>query len=241
MVVATPLTISGWLRYDVVRRLLPTGRPRLLEIGVGRGAFGSRIAPHVEYVGLEPDPGSFAIARESLDGRGELRNVLAEDYAPAAPFDVVCAFEVMEHIEDDVSALRGWSELARPGGQVIVSVPAGSLHFGEHDRLGGHFRRYDRPDLERVFSEAGLTDVRVIAYGFPIGYAIMAGLHLIARRSAIREQPMETRTLASGGWMQPRRVTGRLRRVVALPFVWVQRPFARTSLGIGFVACGRKP
>jgi len=235
------LTVSGWLRYRVVRSLLPPDVRKLVEIGVGRGAFGSLIARDFDYVGLEPDAESFRVARSALDGAGRLFNVAAEDYEPEERFDAVCAFEVLEHIKDDVGAVREWSRFARPGGWMILSVPAGAHHFGAHDVHGGHFRRYDRADVERVLTEAGLRDITVVTYGFPIGYAIMAGLRLAARRSKIRDESMETRTLASGRWVQPGKVMGMLTRTVAAPFVLIQKPFAKTSLGSGLVARARVP
>src|SRR6266851_3723963 len=59
-----PLTPNGWLRYDVIRRLLPDGVTDVLEVGCGQGAFGSRLAQRYRYLGVEPDQRSWAVASQ---------------------------------------------------------------------------------------------------------------------------------------------------------------------------------
>jgi hypothetical protein len=74
-----------------------------------------------------------------------------------------------------------------------------------------------------------------VSYGFPIGYLLLAGLNLAARRAKVGLS-MESRTAASGRWLQPTPTTAALTRAVAMPFALIQRPFGNTSLGIGFVS-----
>jgi SAM-dependent methyltransferase len=73
------------------------------------------------------------------------------------PFDSVVCLNVLEHIERDREALAGMRDLARPGGTVVLLVPAFPALFGELDRALGHFRRYTTATLRRLFGEAGLT------------------------------------------------------------------------------------
>src|SRR3954470_10803721 len=97
-----PLTIRAWLRWDVVSRLMPSEVRSVLEIGAGLGSTGAMLAARYDYTGLEPD--TVAQAEASRRTRGRVLNERAEDHAGS--YDVVCAFEVLEHIEDDVEALR---------------------------------------------------------------------------------------------------------------------------------------
>ena len=105
-----PLPPTARLRYDVGERMLPPGITDVLEVGCGRGAFGIRLAQRYRYVGVEPDQESWTVAqrRISAAGPGEVRNVAASALG-AERFDLVCAFEVLEHIEDDAAALRDWA------------------------------------------------------------------------------------------------------------------------------------
>jgi SAM-dependent methyltransferase len=226
------LTISGRLRYDVLLRLIPPDVSSVLEIGAGKGGLGALLARDFDYLGLEPDAESYAFAHRQLGDR--VLPIREEDFAQRQ-FDAVCAFELLEHIEDDVGALRDWRARLNPGGHLFLSVPSGRERYGPLDERAGHFRRYDRHDLELVLSEAGFTRPVIVSYGFPIGYLLLAGLNLAARRAKVGLS-MESRTAASGRWLQPTPTTAALTRGVAMPFALIQRPFGNTSLGIGFVS-----
>ena len=232
--------MSAWLRFDAVERLLPAGVRRVLEIGAGLGSAGALLAERFEYVGLEPDPVSFAIAAERVGGAGTVLNETAEEFEPGSRFDLVCAFEVLEHCEDDQAALAGWVRHVRPGGYAMVSVPLGRDRFGPWDRKAGHYRRYDRDDVIGVFESAGLEAIEAVAYGFPLGSATAAVRDVVARREQ-RWATFEERTASSGRQLQPPDRAGGVTRVVSAPFRLLQRPFSSTSLGPGIVARGRMP
>ena len=122
------------------------------------------------------------------------------------------AFEVLEHIDDDAGVLTTWVEHVRPGGHVLVSVPADPERFGPADELAGHFRRHTPDTLSALFTSAGLETVTVDHYGFPLGVALEAGRNTIARRRlAAQAQPsdVEARTAGSGRHLQPPSWAGR--------------------------------
>jgi cyclopropane fatty-acyl-phospholipid synthase-like methyltransferase len=82
-------------------------------------------------------------------------------------FDCVVACEVLEHIEDDMQFLRRTNDLLAKGGQLILSVPARQKYWSVDDVIVGHFRRYERHDLQKILREAGYSQIKIIAYGFP--------------------------------------------------------------------------
>ena len=235
-----PLTPNAWLRYDVVGRMLPAGVRDVLEVGCGQGALGVRLAQRYDYLGLEPDEASCAVAQRRIKaaGRGEVRNIRVDALGPER-FDLVCAFEVLEHLEDDAAAVRQWAARLRPGGWLMLSVPAHQRRYGAADELVGHFRRYDPAAMAALLASCGLTDVEIRQYGFPLGYALEAGRNLIGRRrlSAAPAGSVAERTAASGRLLQPAsRARGTATRYGTAPFRLLQRGFTGTGTGLVVLA-----
>ena len=238
------LSLHAWLRYDAILRLLrrATNTSSALEIGAGQGAVGVLLARRYAYTGLEPDPTSFAAALARFDAAG-VQQIVQGDLSTLTPgrvFDLVCAFEVLEHIEDDAGAVADWIAWIRPGGWFLVSVPAGQDRFGSADRKAGHFRRYGRDDISSLLTAAGLVDVSVVAYGFPAGYVLEAGRNVLARRLETAGS-MSDRTAASGRWLQPPDWAAPATHLLAAPLRLAQRPFGNSRLGTGLVALARRP
>jgi SAM-dependent methyltransferase len=235
-----PLTLHAWLRFDLVRRMLPDDARSVLEIGAGQGSVGSELADRYDYLGVEPDPSSFEVAAQRIGNRGRVLNTTHEDLPTDQTFDLVCAFEVLEHIEDDEAALAAWSERITPGGRLLLSVPAGPKRLGASDEMVGHFRRYDRDGVRDLLAAAGLAEIDVRTYGFPLGYALEVVRNQVVKRTAGRGS-REERTAASGRLYQPSGRAALLTAAAAAPFRVVQRPFSRTGLGTGLVALARRP
>jgi glycosyltransferase involved in cell wall biosynthesis len=241
--VAAPLTPNAWLRYDVVTRMLPAGVHDVLEVGCGQGALGVRLAQRYQYLGLEPDQSSWAVAqrRISAAGRGEVRNIRVDALGPEQ-FDLVCAFEVLEHIDDDAAAVCQWAARLRPGGWLMMSVPAHQSRYGPADELVGHFRRYDPETMTALLTKCGLTGIEVRMYGFPLGYPLEAARNLIARRrlTAAPGGSVAERTAASGRLLQPAsRARGAATQYGTAPFRLLQRSFPGT--GTGLIVLARLP
>jgi SAM-dependent methyltransferase len=81
------------------------------------------------------------------------------------PFDAVLALDVIEHIDDDRGALARLADVVRPGGTVVVSVPALPEFFTEFDAVQGHRRRYTPETLRLAFSGSALEVERVFWWG----------------------------------------------------------------------------
>jgi SAM-dependent methyltransferase len=97
---------------------------------------------------------SFERARER--GVGEVvRGSVTELPLPDARFDFAVCLDVIEHIEDDLRALRELHRVVRPGGTLLVTVPAYQWLWSEHDVINHHKRRYTRRTLSAVAAQAG--------------------------------------------------------------------------------------
>jgi ubiquinone/menaquinone biosynthesis C-methylase UbiE len=241
-----PQSIHAWMRYEAIQRLLGRLSPRtVLEIGVGQGSVGVLLAERFDdYVGIDLDERSIGTARDrfrrhGLDDTRLLQGGLEQ--VSARQFDLVCAFEVLEHLEDDQAALQEWSSFLTRGGAVLLSVPAGPGRFGKADEKAGHFRRYSRSSIERVLGSAGFTEVHVLNYGFPAGYVLEVARNMLARRELRKGLTYEQRTLASGRWLQPPDAMSALTRAIAIPLGAIQRPFMVSNRGTGLVALATRP
>ena len=239
-----PLTPYARLRWDVVSRCLAQALPspgaRVLEVGCGQGAVAARLAAVHHYTGVELDGASAAVARDRVAAAGPGGRVVTGALASIDDdgFDLVCAFEVIEHIDDDAAALAEWAARLRPGGTLLVSTPAWPSRFGPMDEAVGHFRRYEPAALAGLLAGAGLTGVDTRLYGVPLGYALEAVRNRIAARNpAIREDAVADRTARSGRLFQPSSaVQGGAITAATWPFRVIQRAFPHR--GTGLVAWG---
>jgi SAM-dependent methyltransferase len=240
-----PLPLNAWMRYDLVGLILDRlgGEvSSVLEVGAGEGAVGARLAARFDYVGLEPDPLAFVRAAERVGGNGRVLCGDVSALGPGETFDLLCSFEVLEHLEDDTAALVEWRRRLREGGWLLVSAPAHQHRFGPHDRIVGHYRRYDPQAMRDLLERAGFVEPVVLTCGFPFGYALEVGRNAIGRLAARHgDGSMDAQTAASGRWLQPPDEIGWLTAAIAAPFRLLQRPFVRTGLGTGLVALARRP
>jgi len=242
-----PLSPNAWLRWSLVSRLLPPDARDVLEVGCGQGGFGARLSTRYHYLGVDMDEVSAQVARSRVKAlgsaaTGEVVHGELSVLAPDQQFDLVCAFEVIEHIEDDLGALQAWVDRIRPGGWLLLSTPAHQHRFGPADSMVGHFRRYEPEGLADQLAEVGLVDVRVVHFGMPLGYVLEFGRNVVGRRrlAMMEHASMTTRSHSSGRVLQPtRRVTATLAQVGTLPFRAIQRAFP--GRGPGLVAMARKP
>lgn len=241
-----PLPPNARLRWAVVESVVGRIAPAsILEIGCGQGAFGVRLARYADYLAVEPDPTSWAVAHRRIEPVGGVVLNAAADAVPEdRQFDLVCAFEVLEHLEDDEAALRSWARHVRPGGALVVSMPAFPDRFNAWDTLVGHYRRYSPESIGALFETVGLAPGQVTVYGWPLGYALERVRATVAARrgggseDAVSAQEMAERTAGSGRILQPRALAGRALSAATVPFTWVQR--ARPGSGTGLVAVAHR-
>ncbi|WP_239345581.1 bifunctional 2-polyprenyl-6-hydroxyphenol methylase/3-demethylubiquinol 3-O-methyltransferase UbiG [Frankia sp. CiP3] len=146
---------------------------RVLEIGSGLGDFAAGLRGYDHLTVSDTDPLCLRTLRDRFAGRADVDVImldvaaltgteLPEGAAPVPrPVDTLIMMNVLEHIEDDVAALRGLSRLVVPGGRVVLWVPAYPALYGEFDRMVGHFRRYTPATLRRPVELAGLRVERM--------------------------------------------------------------------------------
>lgn len=147
---------------------------RILEIGCGTGHNLPMLSGFGRVEAIEIDPAARAIAGERL-GRP-----VGDAPLPALPgvergaYDLVAVLDVVEHIEDDVAALKAMGDLLKPGGKILIAVPAHQWMWSAHDVVNHHHRRYSKATLAAAIERAGLRAKKLTYFNsllFPLAAA----------------------------------------------------------------------
>jgi SAM-dependent methyltransferase len=142
---------------DLIRRRIPLPRDaRILEIGCGTGHNLVMLKRFGRVDAVEIDAAARAIASRRL-GHAVMEAPLpaltgVEDRA----YDLVAILDVLEHVEADREALESIARKLRPGGRILIAVPAHPWMWSAHDVVNHHKRRYTKETLRAVVAAAGL-------------------------------------------------------------------------------------
>src|SRR5450759_1497089 len=137
---------------------LPAGT-RILDAGCGSGRNMIELARYGAVTGVELSETSVALARERQCGAVVAGSVLEMPF-PDHSFELAVSLDVIEHLEDDLAALRELRRTVTPGGALLLTVPAYQWLWSGHDEINHHHRRYTRRSLQRVAEQAGWRQVR---------------------------------------------------------------------------------
>lgn len=169
----------------VLRRLALPPNARVLEVGSGTGGNLAMLAGFGTVSGLEMDSTARALCARKTAGRFDIRAGRCPDDVPfgAEPserFDLICFFDCLEHIGDDVGSLARMQSLLAPGGVIVLTVPACPRLWSAHDVFLRHYRRYSRATLTRCIEAAGYN-VERISYFNTLLFPLAAAARWLAR------------------------------------------------------------
>ena len=156
---------SFWFQHrnacviQLVKKYPPRAGGPMFDLGGGNGFVAKGlIDAGWEVVLVEPGP----VGARNAKARG-LQHVVCASAKKAGlklgSIPAIGAFDVIEHIEDDLEFLRHIHDLLEPGGMLYLSVPAYNFLWSNADISAGHYRRYNLQDMNRKLREAGLTQV----------------------------------------------------------------------------------
>jgi SAM-dependent methyltransferase len=156
------------------RRAKLPANARLLEIGCGTGHNLAMLAEFGHVDALEVDDAARVVAAKRLG-----RNVLSAPLPDLTGvrqrhYDMVAAFDVVEHIPDDRAAIAGIARLLRPGGKLVLTVPAHQWMWSAHDVVNHHQRRYSKGQLRQLIEGSPLKLDRIGYFNsllFPVAVA----------------------------------------------------------------------
>ena len=184
----------------LIRRLAPPPpNARILEVGCGTGHNLAMLAQFGEVDALELDEEARALAEHRL-GRAVHNAPLPElSGIDDRAYDLIGAFDVIEHIEDDSAALRSIAGKLKRGGKLVMTVPAHQWMWSAHDVVNHHKRRYSKRALGRLIKSSPLR-LEAIGYFnsllFPVAVAERSVSKLRGKEDADLTLPPKTLNLA---------------------------------------------
>ncbi len=180
---------ADWI-YSLCEQHLGT---EVLEVGAGHGSLTRRLMADRFVTALDMSKGCVDVLEEQLGHRPNVEVVHGDamTFVRGEHYDSAVVVNVLEHIPDDLGALRSIASSLRPGGRLLVFAPAFDGLYSEFDRRIGHLRRYRRAQLVELADQAGLS-VREARYVNPLGGI---GWWLVARQLGQRPTPSHIRII----------------------------------------------
>jgi SAM-dependent methyltransferase len=214
----------------VLARLGLPAHARILDAGCGSGRNMVELARFGTVTGVELSQTSVALARARDTGEVIAGSVLEMPFADDS-FDVAVTLDVIEHLEDDLAALRELRRTVAPGGSLLVTVPAYQWLWSGHDEINHHHRRYTRRSLQRVAEQAGWKQLRTTYFN-----SLLLPVAILLR---VLER-VDTKTTESSLdlWVPPGPANWLLERPLALEAAMIARG-GRIPAGLSLLAVFR--
>ena len=170
----------------IERKVRPPKGARILEIGCGTGHNLGMLGQFGHVDAIELDDAARQVASARL-GREVLEARLPELKAvPESSYDMVALLDVLEHVEEDRAALASIARRLKPGGAILITVPAFQWMWSAHDVVNHHQRRYSKRTLNAVIAEAGLK-AEFVGYFNSILFPLAAAARLAGRLTGKEE------------------------------------------------------
>ena len=214
-----------------IERLKLPPSARILEIGSGTGGNLEMLAEFGEVFAMELDDTARQIALEKTGGRFPILSGRCPDNIPFAEqqFDLICLFDVLEHIDEDTETLAAACARLAPGGRILVTVPACAWLWSRHDVFLHHKRRYSANELRAKILAAGLQALSLSYFN-----SLLLPLAILARlKDRFSQGPV------SGTALPPAPLNALLYGIFAAErhlLSWLRLP-----LGVSLIATLKKP
>lgn len=152
------------VRFEIIRQSIKKyvykGTPlKILNIGVATGAGSDMLSEFGDVVSSEYDEETCTFLRENLKmnvTQASVTDLPFDDHT----FDLVCAFDVIEHVEDDLKAYEEMKRVCSHGGYIAVTVPAFMIMWSGHDVVNHHYRRYREEGIMKLLTQHRLKVIR---------------------------------------------------------------------------------
>lgn len=148
-----------------------TGKLKILNIGVATGATSEMLEKYGEVTSLEYDQDCCALLLEKTNIKPINASILELPFGENA-YDLVCCFDVIEHVDDHQTAVNEMTRVCKQNGHIFISVPAFMFLWSHHDDVNHHFRRYTRSELLGLFKSLPLKVVFKSYFNFFLFFPI---------------------------------------------------------------------
>lgn len=163
-----------------IEQLLTTkDKLKILNVGVATGATSEMLSRFGEVISVEYDQACYEFTKEYFK-MPLLQGSILELPFGNEEFDLVCAFDVIEHVEDDQKAVSEMKRVCKSTGYVCVTVPAYQWMWSHHDVINHHFRRYTMRSLRKVFDLTGQGNLVRNTYFNTFLFPAIAGFRLLS-------------------------------------------------------------
>lgn len=140
----------------IARYVQPPAGARILEIGCGTGHNLPMLGAFGTVDAIEIDEAARTVASARLGKEVGTAPLPELSGVAEGQYDLIAVLDVVEHVEDDVAALAGMAKRLKPGGTILITVPAHRWMWSAHDVVNHHKRRYSKGSLTAALDKAGL-------------------------------------------------------------------------------------
>jgi SAM-dependent methyltransferase len=215
----------------------------VLEVGCGTGvvlAELQRVFPAARVIGMDLFDEGLAFARKRFSGTLVQGDVLTHEFAH--PFDLIGIFDVLEHLDDDAGILqRLWQQL-KPGGYLVLTVPAHQGLWSYFDEVAHHRRRYAPAELERKLTATGFDVVQATLFMSVLFLPLWLKRRLLGERLvSLSRASADRRQTAVESDLKINPLTNWLLEMALRPEAFLIAHGIRLPLGTSLLAVARRP
>lgn len=169
-----------------------------MDIGCGSGVFGLQLEKRTAWTVDGVDVNEKGLMRANQNRRGKVfaYDIFQDHPEMLGKYDLVLMLDVLEHIGPTKEFLDAASKYLKPGGRLVINVPALQILYSEFDRAGGHVRRYNKPLLRQQIEESHFSLERLSYWGLTM-------LPLLAIRKAMMAFVSEQEAAITLGFRPP--------------------------------------
>jgi SAM-dependent methyltransferase len=168
------------LKRLIERVVCPPQRAKILEVGCGTGHNLAMLKSFGSLDACELDRCARTVANKRLPGKVKSAKLPDLSMFKRSGYDLIALLDVLEHVPDDLASLRAIHMRLKPGGALLLTVPANPWMWSAHDAAHHHFRRYTKKQLEELFLRSGL-EVQLLSYFNTLLFPLVAAARVVGK------------------------------------------------------------